>query len=128
MSKDAICGSGTRAGPRSCVQLAAFSGTWEGRWIGPGGAAAGALPSRLIVEKITAKSAQVVYLYGTQPGYFSAGWFRAHASVLPFGQIQFGGGGRALLTFTMSQDQKSVAGTFQARGGSTSTITMTRVR
>src|SRR5947209_66497 len=60
-------------------QLAAFSGTWEGRWVGAGGASSGTLPSRLVVEKINAKSAQVVYIYGTQRGYFRAGWFRAHA-------------------------------------------------
>src|SRR2546426_11522493 len=88
----------TPPGRNLVPQIAAFSGVWQGRWIGPGGPTYGTLPARLIVEKISAKSAQVVYIYGAQPGRFQAGWRRSQATVLPFGHIQFGGNERPLLT------------------------------
>jgi hypothetical protein len=106
-------------------QLAAFSGTWEGRWHGP----YGTLPSRLVVEQISVKSAQVVYVYGADPGRFPAGWMRVQATVLPSGQIRFGGeSGRPTLTFTMRADGKSIAGTYRFGDYPPSTVTMTKVR
>jgi hypothetical protein len=107
--------------------LAAFSGIWEGRWIGSGGSTYGTLPARLIVEKINTSSAQVVYIYGAQPGRFKAGWGRRQATVLPVGEIRFGGNGGPVLTFTMSQDRRTVAGTYQFGNATTSTITMKKV-
>jgi len=115
----------TPPAPGLAPQLAAFSGTWQGGWTGP----YGTLPARLIVERIDAKTADVVYVYAALPKRSPAGWFRAHASVLPFGQIRFAGPvRRASFTFTMRDDDKTVAGTYQLGTYPPSTITMTKVR
>ena len=86
-------------------ELAAFSGTWEGVWDG-------VLPSRLIVERIDATSARVVYMWGAAPdGSFQAGWGRYNARVLPGGKIEgFGGAGDPHFVFTMSKDRTTIAG------------------
>lgn len=98
-------------------ELAAFSGTWEGMW-------GGTLPSRLIVEKINAKSAQVVYLYGDHPnGAFKAGWNRLQAKVLPGGKLHWGG-----FTFEMGKDRMSIDGELIDKAGNISEVTMKKVR
>jgi hypothetical protein len=91
-------------------ELAAFSGTWEGAWNGN-------LPSRLIVERIDATSARVVYIWGAgEGGAFPAGWYRFKASVFPGGKIQFQWG-TIRFFFTMSKDQTSIAGIRESPGG-----------
>ncbi len=99
-------------------ELAAFSGTWEGVWDG-------VLPSRLIVERIDATSARVVYIWGADPnGYFQAGWGRYNASALPDGKIQWGRDIR--FVFTISKDRTSIAGE-RERQGRINTTTMKKV-
>lgn len=99
-------------------ELAAFSGTWEGIWDG-------ALPSRLIVERIDATSARVVYIWGADPnGYFQAGWGRYNASVVPGGKIQWGRVNR--FVFTMSKGRTSIAGERESQDR-ISTVTMKKV-
>lgn len=101
-------------------ELAAFSGTWEGVWDG-------LLPSQLIVERIDATSARVVYIWGADPNSsFKAGWRRFNASVLPSGKIEFGGSGRPHFVFTMSKDRTSITGERENRGH-INTTTMKKV-
>jgi hypothetical protein len=50
-------------------RLAAFSGTWEGKWDD-------VLPSRLTVERIDRSSAQAIYAYGTSQGIKVPGFVR----------------------------------------------------
>jgi len=97
-------------------QTAAFSGIWDGRWDGK-------LPSRLIVERIDANSATVVYEWGDSP-FFKRGWVRTDATVSAPGVIHWFT--RADMTFTMSKDHKSIAGMFVVPGG-TSSVRMTKV-
>ena len=99
-------------------QVAAFSGTWQGRW-------GGLLPSRLIVERVTTTQAQVVYVWGAFPGYFRAGWQRVDGAITPDYKLQLDQGG-VRFVFTMSADRKSLAGERVAQFND-STITMTRV-
>ncbi|MBI4236849.1 MAG: hypothetical protein HY696_00350 [Deltaproteobacteria bacterium] len=101
-------------------ELAAFSGSWEGIWDG-------VLPSRLIVERIDATAARVVYIWARDPnGYFQAGYSRHSAKVLPGGKIEFGGSGRPYFVFTMSRDRTSIAGERESQGR-INTTTMKRV-
>jgi len=102
-------------------QLAAFSGTWQGRW-------GGQFPSRLIVERITSTRAEVVYIWGQIPRYLQAGWQRVVASVTPGGEIQWDVEAvpGVSFVFTMSADRKTIAGERLARSGG-ATITMTKV-
>lgn len=100
-------------------ELAAFSGTWEGVWDG-------VLPSRLIVERIDATSARVVYIWGADPGYFQAGYSRHNAKVLSGGKIEFGGSGRPYFVFTMSKDRTSIGGERESQGR-INTTTMKKV-
>ena len=63
-------------------ELAAYSGTWEGAW-------GNVLKSRLIVEKIDAEVARVIYAWADHPqGRFKGGWTRVRAQVLPGGKLQ----------------------------------------
>lgn len=98
------------------LQTAAFSGIWEGRWDGR-------LASRLIVERIDASSATVVYEWGDSP-YFKKGWGRIHATVTSPGVIHWFT--TADMTFTMSKDRKTLAGTYVIPQV-TATATMTKV-
>ena len=101
-------------------ELAAFSGTWEGVWDG-------VLPSRLIIERIDATSARVVYIWGADPnGRFEAGYSRQNAKVLPGGKIEFGGSGRPYFVFTMSKDRSSIGGERESQG-QINTTTMKKV-
>lgn len=96
-------------------ELAAFSGTWEGVWD------SGGVPSRLIVERIDATSARVVYIWVAAPdGSFQAGWERYNAR-LTGGKIQW-----SRFVFTMSKDRKSISGDSE-RQGRIFTITMKKV-
>lgn len=98
--------------------LAAFAGTWEGAWDG-------ILPARLIVERIDAESARVVYAWAEHPqGNFKGGWTRRWAKVLPDGKLQWGSEPR--LTFTMAKDRRSIEGEWE-KGGVISMVTMKKV-
>jgi hypothetical protein len=99
-------------------EIAAFSGTWEGVWDG-------VLPSRLIVERIDATSARVVYVWGTLPGVVEPGWGRFRARVLPGGKIHWGSSVR--FTFSMSKDRTSIAGEREAQDQTINTVTMKKV-
>ncbi len=110
----------TPPAPDLVPELAAFSGSWEGIWDG-------VLPSRLIVERIDAASARVVYIWGADPnGYFKAGYSRHNAKVLPGGKIEFGGSGRPYFVFTMSKDRTSISGERESQGR-INTTTMKKV-
>lgn len=110
----------TPPAPDLALELAAFSGIREGVWDG-------VLPSRLIVERIDATSARVVYIWGAHPdGNFQAGYSRRNAKVLPGGKIEFGGAGRPYFVFTMSRDRTSIAGARESQG-QVATTTMKRV-
>jgi len=101
--------------------LAAFSGTWRGRW--------GAfLPSELIVERITATRAQGVYRWGQVPRYLQAGWQRMVVAATPDGQLRWDVQAvpGVSFVFTMSADRKSISGERLAPNGG-ATITMTKV-
>ena len=91
-------------GPDLSPKLAAFSGIWEGKWDG-------VLPTRLIVERINATSAQVVYIWGAdRQGRFKEGWHRNIAKVVPGRKIEFGGAGAPLFIFTISKSGESISG------------------
>lgn len=110
----------TAPAPDLVPELAAFSGRWEGFW-------GGVLPSRLIVERIDAGIAHVVYFWGAHPnGHFQAGYSRHVATVRPGGKIEFGGSDRPHFVFTMSKDRSSIAGTRESQGH-TDTVLMWRV-
>ena len=101
------------------VRLAAFSGTWQGRWDGE-------LLSRIVVERIDAHSARVVYMYAAAPdGSFPAGWSRLTADVSPKGSISWGFRG-VRFTLTMSRDRTSISGRRDFPGGE-NFVTMRRV-
>jgi hypothetical protein len=121
-------------------ELAAFSGTWQGNWDG-------GLPSRLIVERITSTSAQVVYVWGTSQYVPTPGWGRPTAQVLPDGRLTWERVGvfpsvnascdpssascsSVRFTFTMGADHQTIRGTRQvtmASSGYINTVTMRRV-
>lgn len=103
-------------------ELAAFSGIWKGIWMSTSGQGLG-LQSQLIVEKINATSARVVYIWGDH-SYFKAGWNRQNASVLPGGEIQWGRDPHVV--FKMSEDRKSITGKWESKG-IVSTITMRKI-
>jgi putative tryptophan/tyrosine transport system substrate-binding protein len=99
-------------------ELAAYSGTWEGAW-------GNVLKSRLIVEKIDAESARVVYAWADHPqGRFKGGWARVRAQVLPGGKLQWGD--KAKFTFEMARDRMSIAGE-REEAGDISTVIMRKV-
>jgi len=82
--------------------LAAFSGIWEGVWDGQ-------LSSRLIVERIDATSAQVVYIWGRSlNNYVNPGWRRYKVHVLPDGKLQWGKD--FSYTFTMNENLVNIRG------------------
>ncbi len=89
--------------PELAPELAAFYGTWEGKW-------GEVVSSRLIVERIDTESARVVYSWGDDPGgYFKAGWARFRAQVFREGKLQFGSG-NIKFTFYMVKDRMSLEG------------------
>ena len=98
-------------------RLRALSGRWSGRW-------GGALASRLIVERIDAEEATVVYSWGDHPsGSFSRGWLRTKAHVLAGGGIRFGE--PEVFTFEIDDEEQALRGTREDSGG-TSMIVMHR--
>jgi hypothetical protein len=111
----------TRPAADLAPQLAAFSGTWQGRW-------GAQLPSELIVERITSTRAQVVYAWGQVPRYLQAGWQRLVVPVTPDGKLQWDVQAvqGVSFIFTMSADRKTIAGERLAPNGG-ATITMTRI-
>ena len=102
-------------------QLAAFSGTWRGRW-------GALLPSELIVERIMPTRAQVIYMWGQVPHYLQAGWQRLVVAVTPEGKLQWDvqAASGVSFIFTMGADRKSITGERLAPNGG-ATITMTKV-
>jgi tetratricopeptide (TPR) repeat protein len=92
-------------------EVAAFSGTWEGRWEGD-------VQGRLAVERIDAEWARVVYAWGDDPGgRFKGGWERVPAKVLPGGRLQSVDEAlKTTLTFEMAQDRMSIQGEHDAAG------------
>jgi hypothetical protein len=91
------------------TEVAAFSGTWEGRWEGD-------VPSRLVVERIDAEWARVVYAWGDDPGgRFKGDWERVPAKVLPGGRLQSVDDAlKTTLTFEMAQDRMNIQGQHDA--------------
>lgn len=70
-------------------ELAAYSGIWEGVW----SVYEAMVPARLIVQRIDAESALVIYAWGdNSAGRFSfkAGWAPRRAVVLPGPKLEFG--------------------------------------
>jgi adenylate cyclase len=102
-------------------EVAAFSGTWEGRWEGD-------VPGRLVVERIDAEWARVVYAWGDDPGgRFKGDWGRVPAKVLPGGRLQSVDDAlKTTLTFEMAQDCMSIQGQHDA-AGRVPTVRMQRV-
>jgi hypothetical protein len=102
-------------------EVAAFSGTWEGSWEGD-------VPGRLVVERIDAEWARVVYAWGDDPGgRFKGEWERVPAKVLPGGRLQSVDDAlKMTLTFEMAQDRMSIQGQHDAAGRVT-TVGMQRV-
>jgi putative ABC transport system substrate-binding protein len=99
-------------------ELAAYSGTWEGAW-------GNALKSRLVVEKIDAEAARVIYAWADHPqGRFKGGWTRVRAQVLPGGRLQWGD--KVKFTFEMAQDRMSIAGE-REEAGYIATVIMRKV-
>ncbi len=91
-------------------ELAAYSGTWEGIWDT-------GLKSRLVVEKIDAESARVVYAWADHPqGRFKGGWVRVRAQVLPGGKLQWGDKRKFTFTFEMARDRMSIQGEREEAG------------
>jgi hypothetical protein len=86
-------------------EVAAFSGTWEGKW-------EGVLPGRLVVEKIDAEWARIVHAIADDPaGHFKGAWERVAARVLPGGRLQYAHDVLKLkYTFEMAQDRMSLHG------------------
>ena len=99
-------------------ELAAYSGTWEGAW-------GNVLKSRLIVEKIDAEAARVIYAWADQPqGRFKGGWTRVRAQVLPGGKLQWGD--KVKFTFEMARNRMSIEGE-REEAGHMSTVIMRKV-
>lgn len=119
---------------------AAFSGTWEGKWDG-------SYRGRLVVERVTATSARVVYVWGPGPdGTLAPGWRRFTAGVSG-NRIEWGrdtlapeGNGPCdahgdscsivRFVFTLSPDGKSIHGVREVKGyeSMANHVTMHRVR
>jgi ABC-type uncharacterized transport system substrate-binding protein len=100
-------------------ELAAYSGTWEGAW-------GNIRKSRLVVEKIDAESARVVYAWAEYPqGPFKGGWIRVRAKVLPGGKLQWGD--KATFTFEMARDRLSIEGEREEARHISSTVIMRKV-
>jgi hypothetical protein len=99
-------------------ELAAFSGIWEdGR--------DGVLPARLIVEKIQANWATIVYTWADDPtGNFKAGWARVRAKVLPDGTLRWGYPGK--FTVKLVNGGTNIEGK-KEQAGSLSTFALKKV-
>ena len=98
--------------------LAAFSGIWESPQDG-------ALPSRLIVERIYPNWATIVYTWADHPaGDFKGGWERVRAKVQPDGKLRWGYPGK--FTIRIGEDGTSIEGT-KEQAGRLSTFTMKKV-
>jgi hypothetical protein len=121
---------------------AAFSGVWAGTWDG-------VLPSRLIVERVTARSADVILVWGKgRDPNLKPGWLRVTAQVLSDGRITWGRNSPfsrladacdahrdpcsdVRFVFTLSHDRSSLSGgrqVYSAGGGFVNTVTMHRVK
>ena len=99
-------------------KLAAFFGIWEDTQ-------GGILPNRLVIEKIHANWATVLYVWADHPtGSFKGGWQRVRAKVLPDGKLHWGYPGR--FTVEIAKDGTSIEGT-KEQAGRISTFTMTKV-
>lgn len=99
-------------------EVAAFSGIWDG-------ARDGVLPNRLIVEKIHANWATIVYTWADDPtGNFKAGWARVRAKVLPDGTLHWGYPGK--FTVKLVNDGTNIEGKKEQAGG-VSTFTLKKV-
>jgi hypothetical protein len=104
-------------------EVAAFSGSWEGRW-------AGIVVSRLVVESLDAESARVVWAWGDLPdGNVKRGWSRHRAQMLPGGRLQWESSSLKF-TFTMAKSRMSLDGVRAERVQGvwrTRTVTMRKV-
>lgn len=99
-------------------EVAALVGVWEGKWDA-------VLPSRLIVEKIDAEWASIVYAWADDPqGRFGRGWTRLQARVGTDGTLRWGYPG--LFTFEISEDYAALVG-HTPREGRTAEVIMHRV-
>jgi hypothetical protein len=109
-------------------ELAAFSGTWEGRWTYS--RLGNILLSRLVVEHIDAESARVVYAWGDDPfGRFQRSWNHVRAQVLLGGTLQWGSPDQKF-SFTMVEAGMRIHGEREElvqRGWRIATVTMRRV-
>jgi hypothetical protein len=99
-------------------QISAFLGTWEGIW-------GGKCRFQLVVEKISLKEADVLYMWDDcLPGGFKGGQIRVTAKV-DEKKATIEWGRSSVLTFTMSKDLETVDGRTVAPGD-VSTSTMKR--
>jgi hypothetical protein len=103
--------------------LAAYSGLWEGTGFLEG-RNGGAQPLRLIVERIAADSAQVLYAWGRGGSASPGGWVRKKATVLPDGRLQFGDD-KTTFTLELAPDRESLRAKREV-GSWVSQFTLTR--
>ncbi len=116
-----------RPTPDLAQDLAAFSGTWEGWWGAPLFRSSTSLLSRLMVERINAASARVVYVWGSDPGgTFKSGFRRYDVKIIPGNKIEFISG-EMTFTFEMTKDRNQIYAEVRVGRGSRQRMTMTRI-
>lgn len=95
----------------------------SGHWYGRGDRV---IADQLVVERIDADSAAILYSWGDHPdGYFQKGWVRKQAQVDSLGKLTFDLNG-ATLTFTIDQDEDVLIGYYE-KGEATSKLIMNRL-
>jgi hypothetical protein len=109
-------------------ELAAFSGRWQGTWVGGDGRSG--RDAILIIEEINTQEAKGIYAWSAW-GTSSSGWKRFIATIRKDGGIEFGVREGGTMIFEIGSDPKTMKGTLFAhivRGRKSVTYNITMKR
>ena len=95
-------------------EIAAFSGTWGGKW-------GDALDHILVVEQMEGRTAQIVYSWGVAPHWNinRPGFQRVTGTIGQDGLLRATLGNGAEVTYKLSPEEKTLLGQYILRGNAT---------
>ncbi len=103
------------------TEIAAFSGTWEGRWeisYGTCLECSVSIPTILVVERVDSQKANIIISIGYINQSFKGNYFNASANINPGPSINWIDSGGNDYKYTISKDLKRVMGIWKLKDAS----------